>query len=830
MAPYKPQPKSGKAAPGHAKKQPSTVTASSRPIVLPAIPLPMIPKHANKSINKHTQTASTNGSPASSLEAALAGHGDHGPASHSAKPLQPTTTSGNEVNGSSVEKPGHATSTPKATNGTLNGDNHKKGPGASMPPNGVNGTKIVSPVAGAESGLGSRSALVSAPAAASANGHSHDQGAHDAVRHPTSQPQSATSPTASSDQLPPIHYPQHHPPTHLLQRQVPNDHLPEPANLHGPPHMHHYQHHPRMSNGGGVVFGGFAGSHTPSPVPLSGGLIPPPPPPMAVNGENHIHPRPNGHHVQPGGNGFPGPINTQIRPDIMPASSHEMVLAPAPLDPYDPFSPSLVRFGLDTPHSFHGSHASGEPNGIETGVMPPYPPNGLPYGGHAPHDHSVGPPHLGGQFPPFMHPANFGRHPNMMDEGLRESIAYFQDQFDSKELTDCVLELVSTKGLHHPIKITGHKLILARSPALKHHIMAARATDMGTQTITIESDDQYLRSDAWWSAVRRLYLFPLLTPPTMSDGLDFAGDKIDRFQFCLGYATAGYLLTMPDVFMRGLQMAADFITWHTVEEALGFVFEGTIQRHVNYDSDQDVELDFTYGPETRLLLDATMNFLINAFPPNFEFDPTVADPAKLVRIPISAALGPLPTNNVAPTIARGSNNRNHAKSTRLNSIKFGDLPAAYPDDGTAPPRGPAPCSPILSRILLNLPFNELRAVLTSESDGISGWNTAQERYHAVADVVAEREARRLRAVDAIRAGAVPNFQAIEQRLSAQRRHAIVEQWDVLNWQEEVIPPRGAEVPRIIRRWIPQFPPISEVPQPQLQQLQPPLYDARDSMV
>ncbi|KAI1408641.1 hypothetical protein F5Y13DRAFT_106623 [Hypoxylon sp. FL1857] len=817
MAPHKGQAKPGKAASGHAKKQ-SAAAAPSRPIVLPAIPLPLIPK--SKESNKRPPvTASTNGFPASSLEAALAGHGDNVAVQDNAKSLQRSKVSRNEVNGSSVEKAGHATNSPNASNGAPNGDDDKKNSGGPAPVNGTNGAinglhqASIPPVAHAasvESGSGSGSP--------SASANDSNQGARDAARR-LSQSRSNSSPTIPSNQYPPFQHP--HAPTHPLQHQLSTDQipdqLPDHANLRGPPpHMHHYQHHPHMSNGGGaVVFGGFAGSHTPSPVPPPGGFMPPPPPPMPVNGENGVHSRPNGHHSHTGSNGFPGPINTQFRPDMLPLSV---------------FSPCVGRYGLETPHSFHGSHASAELNGVENGALPPYAPNGLPYGGHGHHDHPPGHPHPG-VFPHFLHLEPFARYPTLGDEGLKDSIIYFQDQFDNRELTDCELELISTRRLHHPVRISGHKLIFARSPALKQHIMAARANDLGSHTITIESDDQYLRSDAWWRAVRRLYLFPLVTPAMMDNaayGFHFADDKTDRFQFCLGYAAAGHLLNMHDVFMRGLQMAADFLTWNTVEEALGFVFEGTVQRHIDYENDQNVELEYVYGAEVRLLQEAIRTFIINAFPGGFEFDPSVVDPPKFARIPAPAAvLAPSPTQNVSPTIARGTNMRNHGQSNRLTSIKFGDLPPAYPEDAAAPPRGPDDISPILSRILLNLPFNELRKVLTSQNDGAPGMHTAQARYHAIADVIAEREARRLRAVEAVRAGSVPNSQEIQQRLSAQRRYAIVEPWDVLNWQEVVIQPRGADVPRIVRTWVPQFAAPPETP---LQQVQPQPFDTRDSMV
>ncbi|KAI0116707.1 hypothetical protein F4814DRAFT_258362 [Daldinia grandis] len=854
MAPHKSQTKPGKAVASHAKK-PVSVAAPTRPVVLPAIPLPMMSKQSNNKSNKRVPTASSsNGIPASSLEAALIDHADHAsdhvPVSDNTNVAQLAKTSGNQVNGSNVEKPEHTTNTVSLSNGTHNGDN--KGSNAPLPVNGVNGTSngngngngpdplhapssaTFAPDTESVVGFGS----VSASASASANGNTN-QGAHDAPRH-VSQPRSATSPTTLADQQLPFHPLLQHPSTHP-QHQLSTDQRPDPAILRGQPHLHRYQHHPHMSNGGGVVFGGFAGSHAPSPAPPPGGFMPPPPPPppVPVDSENHIRSQPNNHHHAPSGsNGFPGPINTQFRPDMVPVSgidTYGQVPAPMPHPQFDHFSPTVGRFGISTPHSLHGSHASGEPNGAENGAIHPYPPpNGIPYGNHSHHEHPVGHPHPAPHFPPFMPLEPFGRDPSFFDIGLRESITYFQDQFDSGELTDCVLELVSTKCLHHPVKITGHKLILARSPALKHHIMAARATDLGSHTITVESDDPYLRSDAWWSAVRRLYLFPLLNPTMVADaasGLHFADGKTDRFEFCLGYAAAGHLLHVPDVFLRGLHMAADFITWDTVEEALGFVFEGTIQRHVNYDNDQDVELDFGYSPDVRFLLQATIDFLVNAFPPNFELDHLVADPPKLARIPATPAAAISPTGNMVPTIARGTNVRSTAKPNRLSSIKFGDLPAALPEDGAPLSRGPAKCSPVLSRILLNLPFQELRVVLTSESDGASGWNTAQDRYHAVADVVAEREARRMRAVEAVRAGVVPNSQGIQQRLSAQRRYAIVEPWDVLNWQEEVVQPRGAEVPRIVRRWVSQFPTVSGAQQQQQQQQLPSQsYSVPDSMV
>ena len=582
------------------------------------------------------------------------------------------------------------------------------------------------------------------------------------------------------------------------------------------------------------MFGGFD-SHTPSPVPHPGGFLPPPP--LPINGENRGHPRPNGHHSHSSSNGFPAPINTHFRGDVMPMPALDAYgTAPAHTPPVhmDAYAPGAGRYGPPTPHSFHGSHTSGEPNGLDNATLH-YPPNGT--FAHARHEHPTAHPHPPPPFPPFMPPHPLSRQFNAPEDEVMEGVRYIRSMFDNGELADCVLELISAKGRHHPVKISGHKLILARSPALKQHVLTARAQDRGSHTITMEIDDSYLRSDAWWTAVQRLYQHPLVPLPLpmmghADNGVDFMGNKVDRFGFCLGYAAAGYILQMQDVLIRGLEIAANTLTWDTIEMGLGFVLENTVQRHVDHSTEPEefapsTFLEFGYGPETKILHSAILNFLINEFPPNFELDTQVIDTPKIARIPVNASVTTPPraraSDTAMPAIARGTMTRHNTKQTRLSSIKFGDLPAAYPDDGMPPHREPAECSSILSRILLNLPYDDLCQVLTSGSHGVSGWNSAQDRYHAVSDVVHEREARRLRAVEAVRSEAVPNAREIQSRLSALHRYTIAEPWDALNWKEEVT---RDETPRIVRRWIPQFDVAQQPTQPQA----PPSYDIPDSMV
>ncbi|KAI1816578.1 hypothetical protein GGS20DRAFT_216135 [Poronia punctata] len=647
-----------------------------------------------------------------------------------------------------------------------------------------------------------------------------------------SQPHSTTS-VAKADFptsfLPPP-VPVHQQPMGDQRHHYPAFHAPHPH------HMHNNHHRHQMSNGGNIMFG-VPDSHTPSPAPHPGAFLPPPHP--ALNGENRGNPVPGGHHhAHTNSNGFPGPINTHFRADLAPISTvdaYGTVSAAAQGQGHPHFEtlpPGASRYGPQTPHSFHGSHASADHNGMEN-APPPYPPNGsyAPPGRHEP---PMGRPHH--PFPPFMLPQPVSRQYNMAEDGTIEGINYFRNLFGNGELSDCSLELIYAKSRHHPVKISGHKIILARSPTLKQAILTARPNGQNPPMIRMEIDDPYLRSDSWWTALQHLYMHPLIQPPPMlrngPNGFDYAGDKIDRFEFCLGYAAAGHILAMPDIVIRGLSIAAYSLTWETVESALGFVLHNTVQRNHNDDATSEEEnslsafLEFGYGPETKLLLVAIMDFLINEFPSNFEFDSSASDNPKIARIPgitTAPAVASPPLTSALPAIARGtasSQNHNHG---RLSSIKFGDLPVANPDDGVSPQRQPAKYSTILSRILLNLPYDELARVLTSGSQGVSGWNTAQDRYHAVANVVAEREARRLRAVEAVRSGSAPHAHDIQLRLSSPRRYAVADEWDVLNWVEEVLP---GEAPRIMRRWVPQF---SVAQQPSRDQVLP-SYDVTDSMV
>ncbi|KAH6645025.1 hypothetical protein BKA67DRAFT_542011 [Truncatella angustata] len=840
----------------------ATATATAtRPAVVPAIPLPMMHRqassnvrgngNANANANANTNTSanskpvvavSSNGYPVASLEAALIDHQATGHDHAMARNKKRRSKHKHEVktaNGTHVEKPEDSETatanrdnendndneTDRNRNTNRNSNSNVKQHHDKQHPlkNGIDKKLSAGGVAAIANGVtnitfgdnvrdpNAPSPLVSAQVSTTPSlagdvesiaGSSAVTGPHNGVApNATSVPVLQPEPAVHTNNLTTLDTGRPH--AHADEAIV--HPVPSLAAQH-PPAPHHVRH-----DANGVVFGGAptptSDSHTPSP---SAGAFMPPPPRHAVNGivnNSRKLGHTNGHRIHHGhadshGTNFGGPA-TPFRP------AHEHVTSmdsygnvPAAVSIHraalDGYPPNAAQYEPPTPHSFHGSQTSGDFNGFDN--MASFHPNGL---GGFDHDHRNGRSHGAPHMQSFLPPPPARR--SSFEDEVMDSVIYFQNQFNSAELADCTLELKYPDGYCHPVKIHAHKLILARSPALKHSIMIARAADPGSHVITLNANDHYLRSDAWFTAVQRLYLHPLFSPPPSGNGADFAGSNMDQFRFCLGYAAAGHLLEMGDVLLRGLQVAASMVNWHTIEEALGFAFDGAAQRHYIGDDGHDYfDIDFTYGRDTRILMASITSFIVNCFPPNFELDTTVVSPPLFARIPPSAS-DHFPSTKSAPAIARGTSTRKASKGNRLSVIKFGDLPTAFPEEETsAAPREPAKCSPQLSRILLNLPFEDLRYILATESATPQGWNTAQDRFHALTTVVAEREARRLRAVEAVRAHAVSGAREIQHRLSAPRRYDIVDAWDVLNWQEEVVQPNGAGVPSLIRKWVPQF--------------------------
>ncbi|RDL41869.1 uncharacterized protein BP5553_01848 [Venustampulla echinocandica] len=593
------------------------------------------------------------------------------------------------------------------------------------------------------------------------------------------------------------------------------NHFPSQPVFNNHPAMHHS--HPSV---GSVRFGAYGGSDNSSPAPpLSAEnappypFPPPPPPPQHVAaryGPQQSNGGPTGHSHQLS-NGYspmgpPGLQGFYPRQDGMmnqgPGTDNFARRQMAAFGPPDGYSPSHTPFGMEaqrfntydpsTPHSFQGSQSS----------APNEPENGLAF--HARHPTAVISNGNNGhiddirlyQQPPRPNQRTGSQvlapGPNIFTmppppqlpmgvDHLDGLVNYLQSQFGNATFADYTLELRYSDDRAPPVRIPGHNLMLARSPTLKL-LMTAQAQEsdsdgMVVRTILIESDDPFLRSDAFWMAMQRLYGAPLLdlgalaainVLPNTQLPSPMPGTPADRFDLALGYAAAGHLLRIPPVISRGIEIASHFVNWATIEKALDFALDGGLDSQWTLQSPQNNgQCPSTYGPAVNMLIHQSLNFIIPSFPPNFELDTSAGDFTRSRRLP--AVIDEKPTAN-----------------PRLSSIKFGDHPTEESVRSTT-----ASAEMItLSKVLLNLPFHLLKYVLESPRLGnVQGWATTALRQKVMHDVVEEREKRRIKVHSNPH---VPNA----------KRKANEKAWETVGWQEAVEHLGGNEAtPTLTRTWV-----------------------------
>jgi NADH:ubiquinone oxidoreductase subunit C len=129
-----------------------------------------------------------------------------------------------------------------------------------------------------------------------------------------------------------------------------------------------------------------------------------------------------------------------------------------------------------------------------------------------------------------------------------------------------------------------------------------------------------------------------------------------------------------------------------------------------------------------------------------------------------------------------------ATASRFTGIRFGDHTR---EDEPSTPANPtnAPLS-ILSRILLNLPFQLLKYILESSRLGnVSGWATAALRQNVMYAVIEEREKRRIKVLTS-----TANNDTTRQ---TQER-----EWNAVGWKEFVsVPKAGTDKSVLDREWV-----------------------------
>ncbi|RGP59881.1 topoisomerase ii-associated [Fusarium sporotrichioides] len=571
---------------------------------------------------------------------------------------------------------------------------------------------------------------------------------------------------------------------------------PRPLMPNGPP-----LHQPHPSNGS-IHFGAFHGSTSSSPAPLSGGIAPPP----GMLGPDGRPP-----YMAPGTNGFPHMMPYAAEP--VPVTTFDNFGRPTSMayGPMDSFPPYGNNFGPSTPHSYLDSQTSGPPDDasvynqfasapVRNGVMgsgednqsPNYP--GRMFGGP--------------EYPQMMQ--NAGPPPHMMSgmDDVESLINHFQQQFGSPEFADCVLELQFTNRRVLPVRIPGHRILFSRSSELAGAMSKglSRPSDV-TQlpTLVLETESKWIQSDSFYFAVQRLYGLPLFTPPpglkqgTTTD----SGSLTERFDFALGYAASGHLLHWDAVTRRGCELAMELLDVQTVEKALEFALEGH-RDEGSYDV-------FKYGDGSRAMLREIVSFIANNLHPTFKLDTSVTDPSNYARLPAQAALASNATNRKLspPPIARGTSvHLKGRRSQQISGIQFGDLSSTEsvmsPASDASGPSQPQRTSlhAVLSRVLLNLPFETLKALLENATRDGNAWPNADAVFHAVKDTVAERERRRLQIVEMVKNRQIPQWEIVSNQLSIPEPRNYIGPWGALGWQEEIVPFGPSESPTLNRTWTP----------------------------
>ncbi|OHE99669.1 hypothetical protein CORC01_05027 [Colletotrichum orchidophilum] len=565
-----------------------------------------------------------------------------------------------------------------------------------------------------------------------------------------------------------------------------------PRSVHnGPPHMHG----PRPSNGS-LQFGGFtSNSSSPAP-PHSGGFMPPPGMPL-----------PDGRSFNGAANGFHRqmPYGTEFVPGTAVDGFGRPLPGYGSMEQYHPHLNG--GYGPSTPHSFQGSHSSAHAD--DTGALGHYPAPGIPNGTAHVDDARSHPPPAGafGVPPPRMMPGPIPpphmMHPGHEHQGLDDMAAYLRSQFRDPAFADCTLELRYLDDRAPPVRLPGHRLILARSQAVRNVLESDNiesSSPGANRTILLQSDDRYLRSDAFWMAVQHLYAFPLLDIPDPASNGNFtmAGNADDRFDFALGYAAAGHVLGWQPIVFRGLEIASHSLSWSTIERALGFALGDLPSR-----ASADRHSQFVYGEPVQILMNGIISFIINNFPPDFTLDTSVADPERFARLPFASA-SPR-TREGTPTIACGTAGQD--RRPRPMHIQFGDL-ALGPDntsngsDSTSQSSQQQSIRSTLSTILINLPFAYLKPALESSGYGnVNGWANIEARHHVMRAVVGERETRRSSVIEAARSGALPHADSILYGLQSTEPHQN-EEWHALGWREDVVSYVNGDAPSLGRQWVP----------------------------
>lgn len=471
--------------------------------------------------------------------------------------------------------------------------------------------------------------------------------------------------------------------------------------------------------------------------------------------------------------------------------------------PIDGYGPVPVNHGPLTPRSIHGSQSSrnGEdflPRPLVNGH------NGLEFGRPGPHPGAARAPMPPNTQAPFS-PPGFD-----VDEAMG-FVDRISQMFARPEFADCEIVLVIPERLtstnsqypgkpNGPLRLPAHRLILAHHPMLGSLMQEQAHQADASREVRITSDDPFLRADSLWRAIK--YVYGCRYVPLPRD-IEKESD-VEKFHFSLGYVAAGALLDLPPISISGVREASKLVSWDTLEKGLEFALTDALINvdHLREGQHPVLQFRYKYGPYVGELVEKIMVFLIMHFPSNFTLDTTVED-SRYVRLPTLPAASTSPRDqSTRPEVSHYNPTGQNASRMSSINIKFGDmdLGEANGHHSSSPSPQSGGYNMALSRILLNLPFEMLKSLLESNSlGGVPGWQTIQDRQRVMSDLVAEREARRLRLVQELTAGNYPGPVPSES-LCSKEPQLLKGPWNNVCWKEECLP--TADVPMMVRSWAP----------------------------
>jgi len=556
-----------------------------------------------------------------------------------------------------------------------------------------------------------------------------------------------------------------------------------PAHADGPPGSQLtpngpvFTHRPHPS----LQFGALRDTRDPSPDPLSAGLVPPQGMPLHGGRPPFVPPASGGF-----AHGGPPPPGFPVHP------GNEMGAYGGPSMPFPP-AESYYPGGAfpPTPHSYHDSQSSSIPE--DPG----------PYARFA---------HAGPRQPPGFGADTQGRGPAfpgtqpsptpMMrpDSNARGLADHVSRHFGDPTFSDCTLEVVfHSEPEDKPKKsiIHGHRLVFSRSSFL-YEAMLQQKNQSLPQSLVYYPGKTFIEPDSFHQAIQSLYGYPLLEMPQLAENCTAFGTPRQQFRYAISYACAGEALKWGPVVYRGCELAARLVNVQTFETAFEFAL-------ADYEDKGSYE-NFRFYEGSRIMLSSVVDFMLRELPRDLVLDTTMANRPVFVRLPhdTPSPSKPAAEDSSSPVVVKG--HRASGSMSQSRQIQFGDLNIANDGDDAAQAtpkldQATASLHATFSCVLINMPFGFLKMFLEAVPGHHNAWASGETRYRVVQSVVAEREARRLRALDAVVAGSVPDSIPIQAVLrSPEPSHSAP--WNILGWKEEITFPNSASGPNLTRQWAP----------------------------